>query len=41
VVRIGGVGFLDFPHSERGHANNYAELHPVTNFKLISGCGSA
>jgi hypothetical protein len=39
VVRIAGVGFWDFPHGQRGHARNYAELHPVTNFKLISGCG--
>ena len=37
---ISGVGFWDFPHGQRGHARNYAELHPVTAIRLISGCGA-
>ena len=40
VAWISGVGFWDFPHGQSGHARNYAELHPVTAIRLISGCGS-
>jgi hypothetical protein len=40
VVSISGVGFFDVPHTQRPHATNFAELHPVTGVKLISGCGS-
>ena len=39
VAWISGVGFWDFPHGQSGHARNYAELHPVTAIRLISGCG--
>lgn len=39
VAYISGAGFWDFPHGQHGHAPNYAELHPVTGFKLVSGCG--
>jgi hypothetical protein len=38
VAVISGVGFWDFPHSQHGHARNYAELHPITGMRLISGC---
>jgi hypothetical protein len=40
LARISGVGFWDFPHGQSGHASNYAELHPVTAIKFISGCGA-
>jgi len=40
VVRISGVGFWDKPHTRNPHAPNFAELHPVTGLKLISGCGA-
>jgi len=30
---ITGVLFFDFPHGQRGHARNYAELHPALSFK--------
>jgi hypothetical protein len=40
VAWISGVGFWDFPHGQSGHARNYAELHPVTAIRLISGCGA-
>jgi hypothetical protein len=35
---VSGVGFWDYPRGQRGHAPNYAELHPVTAFRAISGC---
>jgi hypothetical protein len=38
VAYISGVGFWDFPHGQSGHAPNYAELHPVTAFRIVSGC---
>jgi hypothetical protein len=38
VVSMSGVGFWDFPHGQRGHARNYAELHPVTGIRFIAGC---
>jgi hypothetical protein len=38
VAVISGVGFWDFPHGQHGHARNYAELHPLTGIRLISGC---
>jgi hypothetical protein len=40
VVRISGVGFWDRPHKQIGNAQNYAELHPVTGFKVLTGCGA-
>jgi hypothetical protein len=40
VVSISGVGFFDIPHTQKPHAMNFAELHPVTGLKLISGCGA-
>ena len=38
VVQISGVGFWDFPHGQTGHAQIYAELHPVTGLRIIAGC---
>jgi hypothetical protein len=38
VVIVSGVGFFDFPHTQMPHAQNFAELHPVTAFKIVSGC---
>jgi hypothetical protein len=35
-VRVVGLLFFDFPHGQSGHAWNYAELHPVTGFRLLS-----
>ncbi|HXM76563.1 MAG TPA: hypothetical protein VN971_07300 [Thermoanaerobaculia bacterium] len=32
---ITGVFFFDFPHGQRGHARNYAELHPALSFKGV------
>ena len=36
-VRVAGVLFFDFPHGQFGHARNYAELHPVTGFRVLTG----
>jgi hypothetical protein len=38
VLLISGVGFFDIPHSQNPHAPNFAELHPVTGLKIVSGC---
>lgn len=38
IAYISGVGFWDFPHGQSGHAPNYAELHPVTALRIVSGC---
>ena len=38
VVLISGVGFWDVAHGQDGAARNYAELHPVTGIRFISGC---
>jgi hypothetical protein len=35
-VRIAGVLFFDDPHGQSGHARNYAELHPVTGFRVLT-----
>jgi hypothetical protein len=35
-----GVGFFDIPHTQKPHAVNFAELHPVTAIKFVSGCGA-
>ena len=40
VATITGVGFFDIPHTQKPHAVNFAELHPVTGIKFVSGCGS-
>jgi hypothetical protein len=38
VAYISGVGFWDVPHGQTGAARNYAELHPVTGIRFLSGC---
>jgi hypothetical protein len=38
VVSISGVGLWDYPHGQRGHARNYAELSPVTGIRFVAGC---
>jgi hypothetical protein len=38
VVYISGVGFFDIQHTQKPHAGNSAELHPVTALKIVSGC---
>jgi len=40
VAIISGVGFFDIPHTQKPHAGNFAELHPVTGIKFVSGCGA-
>lgn len=40
VAVINGVGFFDIPHTQKPHAFNFAELHPVTGIKFVSGCGA-
>ena len=35
-VRVTGVLFFDFAHGQSGHARNYAELHPVTGFRVLT-----
>jgi hypothetical protein len=30
----------DRPHKQIGNAQNYAELHPVTGFKVLTDCGA-
>jgi hypothetical protein len=39
TVDIGGVGFWNPDRSTRGALSNGAELRPVTNFKVVNGCG--
>jgi hypothetical protein len=40
VAIISGVGFFDIPHTQKPHAGNFAELHPVTGINFVSGCGA-
>jgi hypothetical protein len=40
VAIISGVGFFDIPHTQKPQAGNFAELHPVTAIKFVSGCGA-
>jgi hypothetical protein len=39
TVELGGVGFWNPNHSTRGALPNGAELRPLTNLKIVSGCG--
>jgi hypothetical protein len=39
TVDIGGVGFWNPNRSTRGALSNGAELRPVTNLKIVNGCG--
>jgi hypothetical protein len=38
VAQISGVGLWNFPNRRSGHAQNYAELHPVTAVNFVVGC---
>lgn len=40
VVYIRGVGFWSQRRTTKGAAPNGAELHPVTGFRPVAGCGS-
>jgi hypothetical protein len=40
TVEIGGVGFWNPSTSTRGALRNGAELRPVTNLKVVTGCGT-
>ena len=39
TVDLAGVGFWNPSRATRGALANGAELRPVTNFKIVSGCG--
>ena len=39
TVDVGGVGFWNPTTATRGALRNGAELRPLTNFKIVSGCG--
>jgi hypothetical protein len=39
VAYIRGIGFWSQRHTAHGTAPNGAELHPVTSFRIVSGCG--
>jgi hypothetical protein len=39
TVDLGGVGFWNPSTATRGALKNGAELRPLTNFKIVSGCG--
>jgi hypothetical protein len=38
-VDLSGIGFWNPSHATRGALPNGAELRPVTNFSIVSGCG--
>jgi hypothetical protein len=40
-VDLSGVGFWNPSHATRGALPNAAELRPVTDFSIVSGCGVA
>jgi hypothetical protein len=40
-VDISGVGFWNPLHTTRGALSNGAELRPLTNLQIVSGCGVA
>jgi hypothetical protein len=39
TVEIAGVGFWNPVRTTRGALPNGAELRPVTNFRIVAGCG--
>lgn len=39
TVEIGGVGFFNPVQTTRGALRNGAELRPVTNLSIVTGCG--
>lgn len=40
-VDLSGIGFWNPSHATRGALPNSAELRPLTNFSIVSGCGVA
>jgi hypothetical protein len=36
-AQVTGVAFFDFPHGQTGVAPNAIELHPILNFRCLSG----
>jgi hypothetical protein len=40
TVELGGVGFWNPSTATRGALANGAELRPVTNLKVVTGCGT-
>ena len=38
IVDIGGVGFWSQKRTIKGAARNGAELHPVTDIRIVAGC---
>jgi hypothetical protein len=38
IAYIGGVGFWGQKRTDRGAAPNGAELHPVTDIRIVAGC---
>jgi hypothetical protein len=40
TVELGGVGFWNPSTATRGALSNGAELRPVTNLKVVTGCGT-
>lgn len=38
-VDLSGIGFWNPSHATRGALPNAAELRPITNFSIVSGCG--
>ena len=41
TVDLSGIGFWNPSHTTRGALPNAAELRPLTNFSIVSGCGVA
>ncbi len=41
TVDLSGIGFWNPSHATRGALPNSAELRPLTNFSIVSGCGVA
>jgi hypothetical protein len=41
TVDLSGIGFWNASRATRGALPNAAELRPLTNFKIVSGCGVA
>jgi hypothetical protein len=39
TVELAGVGFWNTNRATRGALENGAELRPLTNFKIVTGCG--
>jgi len=39
TVRVAGIGFWNTSTATRGALPNGAELRPLTDFKIVSGCG--